>query len=182
MPRGPKANAAYCISVNRQVLVPFSYRQSKEKHMKILYIYIYICLNNSYYALYARIASKKYTWIFQRALSCFSQETAPSGARSSTQTRWDFAGNIFTVNQYDNILYIYICMYDYIYILFTQFVFLTPIKRMFFLQMVHWSDSFEHKNIRLVEGSRSFMMRIWPVHKDWQTPTAKPILADRNWE
>ena len=124
VPRGPKANAAYCISVNRQVLVPFSYRQSKEKHMKILYIYI--CLNNSYYALYARIASKKYTWIFQRALSCFSQETAPSGVRSSTQTRWDFAGNIFTVNQYDNILYIYICMYDYIYIYYLHNLFFLP--------------------------------------------------------
>ena len=60
---------------------------------------------------------------------------APSGVRSSTQTRWDLAGNIFTVNIYDNILYIY--TYDYIYLLFTQFVFLTPIKQMFFLQMVH---------------------------------------------
>ena len=35
-PLGPKGNGADCISVNWQVLVPFSYLQSKEKDMKIL--------------------------------------------------------------------------------------------------------------------------------------------------
>ena len=72
---------------------------------------------------------------FNEHFFVFPNFAAPSGVRSSTQTRWDLAGNIFTVNIYDNILYIY--RYDYIYLLFTQFVFLTPIKQMFFLQMVH---------------------------------------------
>ena len=58
---------------------------------------------------------------FNEHFFVFPNFAAPSGVRSSTQTRWDLAGNIFTVNIYDNILYIYIRMIIYIYYLHNLF-------------------------------------------------------------
>ena len=58
---------------------------------------------------------------FNEHFFVFPNFAAPSGVRSSTQTRGDLAGNIFTVNIYDNILYIYIRMIIYIYYLHNLF-------------------------------------------------------------